>query len=187
MKHTVTSARRSRSSCATSAGCRVTQSQKPRLRRHECYTVFILINNLRRRRITTNLMGGTMGKIKSNRSTTKALQRYAASYIAAKAHEAIMAYTKEAAIAELNLAGGTAIVDDVEFCLKQISTQKYGADVQAIIENLEAQIEEQKKRAEEAGKVKVSYKETLAAKIPKSNTEAVLARVREYANYFGQR
>lgn len=119
-------------------------------------------------------------------ANTASLERYAASYIAAKAHEAIMADCKAAAIEELNLAGGTAVVNDVEFCVKQISTQKYGADVQAIIENLEAQIAEQKKRAEEAGKVKVSYKETLAAKIPKSNAEAVLARVREYAKYFGK-
>jgi hypothetical protein len=122
---------------------------------------------------------------KKNASRDEALKRYAASYIAIKAHEAILADCKARAIEELNLAGGTAIVDGVEFCVKQISEKKYGADVQAILDRLQQQIEEQKKRAEEAGKVKLSFRETLQAKIPKSSAEEILADVKEYARYFG--
>jgi formiminotetrahydrofolate cyclodeaminase len=118
-------------------------------------------------------------------ANTEALERYAASYTAIKAHEAILADCKAGAIEELNLAGGTAVVDGVEFCIKQISDKKYGPDVQAILDDLQEAIDEQKKRAEEAGKVKVLFKETLQAKIPKSNVATVLGRVREYAKYFG--
>lgn len=122
-----------------------------------------------------------MSKTKNN---LEALERYAASYIAVKAHEAIMADCKSAALEELNLAGGTAVVDGVEFCTKQIAEKQYGAAVQSILDHLAEQIEQTKKRAEEAGEVRVTYKETLAAKIPKSQAKTILSSVKEYRRYF---
>lgn len=82
---------------------------------------------------------------------------------------------------------GKISVDGVEFHTTIKRTAKYARDVEAILKNLRAQIDEQKHVAEEAGKVEFDEKDTFDAAIPKSTEKAALTTVPEYRKYFGAR
>lgn len=117
----------------------------------------------------------------------KAIEQYAKHFAAKKAEEKILEDLKQSVLSELRrVQDGKYNVHGVEFHLTAKATRRYPKDIKEILDNLQSQIDEQKKVAEEAGKVKISKKETFDASIPKSTEVDVLSKIKEYAKYFGK-
>lgn len=117
-----------------------------------------------------------------------ALRLYAKHLVHKKAHEEILNNLKDQVLRELKKQpDGKAAVDGVDFHRTVKITRKYAKDIQDILKDLQAQIDDQKKRAEESGKVRLTPTETFDASIPKSSENEVLGRVRDYQKHFGVR
>jgi len=115
-----------------------------------------------------------------------ALKLYAKHHIAAKAHEKICADLAKAALREFNKQDGKkVIVLGVEFSATRNVKKIFAKDIQACIDDYKEKIEEQKRVAKEAGKVKEYSTSAIKATIPKSTVKQILATVRDYAKYFG--
>ena len=114
-----------------------------------------------------------------------ALKEFTKHFIAAKAHEAICKDLSKQVIRELRKTEGGATVDSVDHCVSNKPKNTYADDVQACLDSLNEQIKQQKHVAEEAGKVTVKYTPYIKSTIPKSTKKQILARIRDYANYFG--
>lgn len=106
-----------------------------------------------------------------------ALQKYAHHFKQKRAHEKILSDLRKEVLAELKAtAEGNAIAGEVEFHLtKKLSATVYPADIQDVINSLQQQIDDTKKNADEAGKVRRKYSAAFDASIPKSAEEDVLA------------
>lgn len=117
---------------------------------------------------------------------TNVLKTYAKILRKKKAAERILADMKKLVLRELKkLPDGKTAVDGVEFHLTNKNTAVFATDIDAVLKNLRAQIDEQKKLAEDAGQVSYETEETFDAAIPKSAEKIVLAGDKDYANYFG--
>lgn len=115
-----------------------------------------------------------------------ALKKYAKHFIKLKAQEKIVADLKSDALRELGRQpDGKAIVGGVEFHRTVKRKAKYPSDVQVILDSLKVQIDEQKKRAEDAGTVKYSSTPGFDAAIPPSVADAVLRTDPDYKRHFG--
>ena len=114
-----------------------------------------------------------------------ALKEYTKHFIAARAHEAICKDLSKQVIRELRKTEGGATVDGIDHCVSNKSKTTYADDVQACLDNLNKQIKQQKHVAEEAGKLTVKYTPFVKSTIPKSTKKQILARVHDYAKYFG--
>jgi hypothetical protein len=114
-----------------------------------------------------------------------ALKEYTKNFIAMKAHEAICKDLSKQVIRELRRTEGGTTIDGVDHCVSNKSKTTYADDVQSCLDSLNEQIEQQKHVAEEAGKVTVQFTPHVKSTIPKSTKKQILARVRDYAKYFG--
>jgi len=116
----------------------------------------------------------------------KALKLYAKHLAQKKAQEEILNDVKEEVLRELKrIPDGKAAVDGVEFHRTTKVSRKYAKDIQDILKDLQTQVDDQKKRAEESGKVKLTYRSTFDASIPAAAEADVLGRVRDYQKHFG--
>jgi uncharacterized protein YukE len=103
-----------------------------------------------------------------------------------KAQERICADLKNDVLRELKKQpNGKAIVSGVEFHTTIKRSAKYPKDVKEILDNLKNQIDEQKKRAEDAGTVKYSSTDAFDASIPKSSEKEILIGESDYKKHFG--
>jgi hypothetical protein len=115
-----------------------------------------------------------------------ALSKYAQHFIIAKANEAICTDLKKAAVRELRKSKGGATVLGIDLAVVNKFKRTYARDVQACLDELNHKIDEQKKIAEDAGKVYTEVASTtIKGTIPKSTKKKVLATVSAYARYFG--
>lgn len=116
----------------------------------------------------------------------KALILYAKFLKKQKAAERILADIKKDALRELSkMPEGKANFFGVEFHLTTKRTPVFAPDIEDVLKNLRAQIDEQKKLAEDAKKVTYDEKPTFDASIPKSAEKQVLSEVKDYAKHFG--
>lgn len=116
-----------------------------------------------------------------------ALQKYAHHFKQKRAQEKILSDLRKEVLVELKEASdGKAIAGDVEFHLtKKLSATIYPKDIQDVIDSLQLQLDDTKKNADEAGKVRRKYSAAFDASIPKSAEEEVLsAASNEYKKHF---
>jgi hypothetical protein len=103
-----------------------------------------------------------------------------------KAQERICADLKNTVLRELKKQpNGKAIVSGVEFHTTIKRLAKYPKDVKEILANLKNQIDEQKKRADDAGTVKYATTDSFDASIPKSSEKKILVGETDYKRHFG--
>lgn len=115
----------------------------------------------------------------------KNLKQYAKYLKRKQAYEEILKDLHEPALRELKrLPDGQAVLSDVEFHITKKVERKYSTAVDAILKEKRSEIERIKKDEEDAGRVKLSEKETFDAYIPKSAKDTVLAQVNDYKKYF---
>lgn len=115
-----------------------------------------------------------------------AIKIYSKHLASKKAIERILDDLKDSVIRELNrMPDGKAAVNGIEFHKTIKTTRRYPKDIREIIENLQSQIDEQKKVAEEAGKVTISETPTFDASIPKAIEKDVFSKIPAYKKYFG--
>lgn len=115
-----------------------------------------------------------------------ALNQYAKHYIIAKAHEKICADLAKSTLREFNKQDEKKVsILGVEFTATRTVKKLFAKDIQACIDDYKDKIEEQKRVAKEAGKVKEYSTPAIKATIPKSTVKQILATVHDYAKYFG--
>jgi len=114
-----------------------------------------------------------------------ALNKYVKHFVAAKAHEQICADLQKQIIRELRKNAGGANIDGVDLCIVNTVKRTYAPDIQACLDELAHKVEEQKKIADDADKIKYDYTPHVKGTIPKSTKKQILSRVRDYAKYFG--
>jgi hypothetical protein len=116
----------------------------------------------------------------------KSLKLYAKYLKRMKAYDAICKDIKPEVLRELKkIKDGKASVGGVDFHLSSKTTRRYPKDIQEILGNLEEQITQQKKVAEEAGKVTVTSTESFDASIAEATKDIVLAEVTDFKKHFG--
>jgi hypothetical protein len=117
-----------------------------------------------------------------------AIKKYAKFLRRQKAYGRILEDLKPEVLRELKRRpDGKAAVDGVEFHITTKVTRRYPKDIQDILKDLQAQIDQQKKVAEESNKVTLSETATFDASIPKSAEDEVLSEVPDYKKHFGTR
>jgi hypothetical protein len=114
----------------------------------------------------------------------KAIKQYAKFLAKKKAYEAILDDLKGNVLRELKHLGGKTNVAGVEFHTTVKVTRKYNKDIRDILKDLKEQMENQKKLAEESGKVRLTATPTFDAQIPKSAAKDVLSTVPDYVRHF---
>lgn len=103
-----------------------------------------------------------------------------------KAAEKILSDLKKQVLRELKKCpDGKFESNLVEFHLTIKRTPVFPPDVEEILKNLRNQIDEQKKRAVDAGQVSYEEEETFDAEIPKAVIKKFLHEDKDYRNYFG--
>jgi hypothetical protein len=103
-----------------------------------------------------------------------------------KAAEKILADLKKSVLRELRKCpDGKFVSNLVEFHLTNKRTASFAEDVEEILKNLRNQIDEQKKRAIDAGQVSYEEEESFDAEIPKTDQKKFLAEDRDYRRHFG--
>jgi len=117
----------------------------------------------------------------------KSIKKYALLLTRREALDAVLKDLKSDVLRELKkLPEGKQVVEGVEFHRTFAVTRKYAKDIADVLKDLKKKVEEQKKRAEDAGKVRIIKTETFDAEIPTSAKELLFDEVTEYRHHFNK-
>lgn len=125
--------------------------------------------------------------MRPERNSMKNIKKYALLLVKRDAIDEILKDLKNGVLRELKkLPEGKQIVEGVDFHRTFAVTRKYAKDIADVLKDLKKKIEEQKKRAEDAGKVRITKTETFDAEIPKQMKEQLFDEVAEYRHHFNK-